>query len=77
MIASIALASLTTALRYLAGSGLFERVATGVEALAIQDLPGATKRQRMLDMLGTEAQGAASYLVKAIIEIVLYRLAQR
>jgi hypothetical protein len=70
---SLLLATLYSALRLYAGSGLFDRIAGCVQQLTASDLPGADKMRLVFDFLGSEAQALGTTLVRAIVEIVLLK----
>lgn len=58
------------------GGGVFDRIAALVSMLQLEDVPGAEKRQRVLDAFAQEAKDFGSIAIAAAIEIVLLKLKQ-
>jgi len=60
-------------LRYYAGSEAFERVRSLVVELIDSDIPGSEKRDYVLNWAKNELSEIKSYVISAVIEIVLLK----
>ena len=71
---SLLLAALYSALRAYLGSGVYNRIAAEVMAqMQYTGLSGAEKMSRVLAFAQREAVMASEYLIRAAVELVLYR----
>ncbi len=74
MIKSILLSALYSALKAYLGSGVYNRIAGEVANLmAASGLSGAEKMSRVLYVARREAITASEYLIRATVELILYR----
>ena len=76
MMKSILLSALYSALKAYLGSGVYNRIAEEVQAqIQIQytGLSGAEKMARVLAFAQREAITASEYLIRAAVELILYR----
>ena len=71
---SLLLSALYSALRAYLGSGVYNRIAAEVMAqMQYTGLSGAEKMSRVLAFAQREAVMASEYLIRAAVELVLYR----
>ena len=71
---SIFLSTLYSALKAYLGSGVYNRIAGEVTNLmAASGLSGAEKMARVLSFAQREAITASEYLIRAAVELILYR----
>ncbi len=74
MIKTLLLSTLYSALRAYIGSGLYDRIAALVVALMAADgKTGAEKMAQVLEFTKHEATSISEYLIRAVVELVLYR----
>jgi hypothetical protein len=74
MMKSLLLSALYSALRAYLGSGVYNRIAAEVMAqMQYTGLSGAEKMSRVLAFAQREAVMASEYLIRAAVELVLYR----
>lgn len=74
MIKTLLLTTLYSALRAYIGSGVYDRIKAIVELLMSNtDITGAEKMARVLEFAQQEAFSISEYLVRAVVELVLYR----
>lgn len=74
MIKTLLLTTLYSALRAYIGSGVYDRIATLVIALTTDTkLSGSEKMAKVLAFAQAEAFAVSEYLVRAAVELVLYR----
>lgn len=74
MIKTLLLSTLYSALRAYLGSGVYDRLAGQVIVLmAASGLSGAEKMARVLSFAQREAITASEYLIRAAVELILYR----
>lgn len=74
MIKSLLLSTLYSALRAYIGSGIYDRIKTTVYVLMFDpDKTGAEKMARVLEFAQQEAFSISEYLIRAVVELVLYR----
>lgn len=77
MIKTLLLSTLYSALRAYIGSGLYDRIAAEVLFLTgVSDLSGPDKMARVLAFVKKEAYSMSEYLIRAVVELVLYRANQ-
>ena len=77
MIKTLLLSTLYSALRAYLGSGLYDRIAAEVLFLAgVSDLSGSDKMARVIAFAKKEAYTVSEYLIRAVVELVLYRATQ-
>ena len=77
MIKTILLSTLYSALRAYLGSGVYDRIVSEVTIMMSQDsLSGSEKMARVLEFAQAEAVTASQYLIKAVVELTLYRVSQ-
>lgn len=71
---SLLLSTLYAALRAYLGSGVYDRLAAQVIVLmTAADLTGAEKMNNVLAFARREAVTASQYLIRAAVELILYR----
>lgn len=71
---SILLSALYSALKAYLGSGVYNRIAGEVmNLMAASGLSGAEKMARVLAFAQREAITASEYLIRAAVELILYR----
>ena len=71
---SLLLAALYSALKAYLGSGVYNRIAGEVmNLMAASGLSGAEKMARVLSFAQREAITASEYLIRAAVELILYR----
>lgn len=68
-----AISAIYGALRWYAGSGVFDRVAEMVEDMMNADLTGAEKREKVVQWAKDEFAFIRGNLVRAIIEVYLLK----
>ena len=74
MMKSILLSALYSALKAYLGGGVYNRIAAEVMAqMQYTGLSGAEKMSRVLAFAQREAVMASEYLIRAAVELVLYR----
>jgi hypothetical protein len=73
MIKTLLLSTLYSVLRSYLGSGVYDRIASQVLMLMNSDEPGAQKMSRVFEFAKTEAFIIQDYLLRAVVELVLYR----
>ena len=74
MMKSLLLSALYSALRAYLGSGVYNRIAGEVmNLMAASGLSGAEKMARVLAFAQREAITASEYLIRAAVELILYR----
>ena len=74
MMKSLLLSALYSALKAYLGSGVYNRIAAEVMAqMQYTGLSGAEKMSRVLAFAQREAVMASEYLIRAAVELVLYR----
>lgn len=73
MIKTLLLSTLYSVLRSYIGSGVYDRIASQVLMLMNSDEPGAQKMARVVEFAKTEAFIIQDYLLRAVVELVLYR----
>ncbi len=74
MIKSLLLSTLYSALRAYLGSGVYDRLAGQVALLmTATDMPGSEKMNNVLAFAQREAVTASQYLIRAAVELILYR----
>lgn len=74
MIKSLLLSTLYSAFRAYLGSGIYDRIAGQVVLLMMaKDMTGAEKMANVLAFVQREAITASEYLVRAAVELILYR----
>ena len=74
MMKSLLLSALYSALKAYLGSGVYTRIAGEVAALQYAtSLSGAEKMGRVLAFAQREAITASEYLIRAAVELILYR----
>ncbi len=75
MIKTLLLTTLYSALRAYIGSGVYDRIAEEVKMLtmASSSLSGADKMHKVLAFAQHEAITISEYLIRAVVELVLYR----
>ena len=73
MIKTLLLSTLYSVLRSYIGSGAYDRIASQVLMLMDADEPGAQKMARVFEFAKTEAFIIQDYLLRAVVELVLYR----
>ena len=77
MIKTLLLTTLYSALRAYIGSGIYDRIAAEVVFLTNMDgVTGSEKMTRILEFTKTEAITASNYLIRAVVELTLYRASQ-
>lgn len=77
MIKTLLLSTLYSALRAYIGSGLYDRIAAEVLFLTgVSDLSGSDKMARVIAFVKKEAYSMSEYLIRAVVELVLYRANQ-
>ena len=77
MIKTLLLSTLFSALRAYIGSGVYDRIAAEVLFLTNMDgVSGSEKMTRVLEFAKTEAITASQYLIRAVVELTLYRNSQ-
>lgn len=77
MIKTLLLSTLYSALRAYIGSGLYDRIAAEVLFLTgVSDLSGSDKMVRVIAFVKKEAYSMSEYLIRAVVELVLYRANQ-
>ena len=77
MIKTLLLSTLYSALRAYLGSGLYDRIAAEVLFLTgVSDLSGSDKMARVIAFVKKEAYTMSEYLIRAVVELVLYRANQ-
>ncbi len=77
MIKTLLLSTLYSALRAYIGSGVYDRIAAEVVFLTNMDgVSGGEKMARVLEFAKTEAMTASNYLIRAVVELTLYRVSQ-
>ena len=71
---SLLLAALYSALKAYLGSGVYNRIAGQVMILmSATDMTGAEKMANVLAFAQREAIAASEYLIRAAVELILYR----
>ena len=71
---SLLLSALYSALKAYLGSGVYNRIAEEVQAqIQYTGLSGAEKMARVLAFAQREAITASEYLIRAAVELILYR----
>ena len=71
---SLLLSALYSALKAYLGSGVYNRIAGEVmNLMAASGLSGAEKMARVLSFAQREAITASEYLIRAAVELILYR----
>ena len=71
---SLLLSALYSALKAYLGSGVYNRIAGEVmNLMAASGLSGAEKMARVLSFAQREAIMASEYLIRAAVELILYR----
>ena len=74
MMKSLLLSALYSALKAYLGSGVYNRIAGEVmNLMAASGLSGAEKMGRVLAFAQREAITASEYLIRAAVELILYR----
>ena len=74
MMKSLLLSALYSALKAYLGSGVYNRIAAEVMAqMQYTGLSGAEKMSRVLAFAQREAVMASEYLIRAAVELILYR----
>ena len=73
MIKTLLLSTLYSVLRSYLGSGIYDRSASQVLMLMNSDEPGTQKMARVFEFAKTEAFIIQDYLLRAVVELVLYR----
>ena len=74
MMKSLLLSALYSALKAYLGSGVYNRIAGEVmNLMAASGLSGAEKMARVLSFAQREAITASEYLIRAAVELILYR----
>ena len=74
MMKSLLLSTLYSALKAYLGSGVYNRIAAEVMAqMQYTGLSGAEKMGRVLAFAQREAITASEYLIRAAVELILYR----
>lgn len=74
MIKELLLATIYSAIKAYIGSGVYNRIAGEVTNLmAASGLSGAEKMARVLSFAQREAITASEYLIRAAVELILYR----
>ncbi len=77
MIKTILLSTLYSALRAYLGSGVYDRIVSEVIVMMSRDsLSGSEKMARVLEFARAEAVTASQYLIKAVVELTLYRVSK-
>ena len=72
---SLLLAALYSALKAYLGSGVYNRIAAEVMAqMQYTGLSGAEKMANVIAFAQREAIAASEYLVRAVVELILYRV---
>ena len=73
MIKTLLLSTLYSVLRSYIGSGVYDRIASQVLMLMNSDEPGAQKMARGSEFAKTGGFIIQDYLLRAVVELVLYR----
>lgn len=77
MIKTILLSTLYSALRAYLGSGVYDRIVSEVIVLMSREsLRGSEKMARVIEFAQAEAVTASQYLIKAVVELTLYRVSK-
>jgi hypothetical protein len=72
---ALLLATIIAALKAYIGGGLFQRIAILVDSLTERDdMTGAEKMSAVLNAASAEAREVSSYLIRAVVEILLLKL---
>lgn len=75
MIKEILLATVYSAIKAYLGSGVYNRIAGQVMILmSATDMTGAEKMANVIAFAQREAIAASEYLVRAVVELILYRV---
>lgn len=78
MIKTLLLSTLYSALRAYLGSGVYDRLVSEVIIMMSRDsLSGSEKMATVIEFARTEAITASQYLIKAVVELTLYRVSQK
>jgi len=74
VIKTLLLSTLYSALRAYIGSGAYDRIASLVMMLMTHtELSGSEKMARVLELAQREAIALSEYLIRAVVELVLFR----
>ena len=77
MIKTLLLSTLYSALRAYLGSGVYDRIVAEVIIMMSRgSLSGSEKMARILEFAQAEAVTASKYLIKAVVELTLYRVSK-
>lgn len=77
MFKTILLATLVSALKAYIGSGIYDRIVGEVINLTVNDtMTGAEKMTRVITFAKKEAYTVSEYLIKAVVELTLFRVTQ-
>ncbi len=77
MIKTLLLSTLYSALRAYLGSGVYDRIVAEVIILMSREsLSGSEKMARVIEFARAEAVTASQYLIKAVVELTLYRVSK-
>ncbi len=77
MIKTLLLSTLYSALRAYLGSGVYDRIVAEVIILMSREsLSGSEKMARVIEFAQAETVTASQYLIKAVVELTLYRVSQ-
>jgi hypothetical protein len=72
---TLLLATIVAALKAYIGGGLFQRIYALVETLAKQsEMTGSEKMSAVLNTVKEEAKEVSTYLIRAVVEVVLLKL---
>lgn len=72
---ALLLATIIAALKAYIGGGLFQRIALLVDGLMDRsDMTGAEKMSVVINAASAEAREVSSYLIRAVVEILLLKL---
>jgi hypothetical protein len=72
---ALLLATIIAALKAYIGGGLLQRIAILVDSLTERDdMTGAEKMSAVLNAASAEAREVSSYLIRAVVEILLLKL---
>ncbi len=77
MIKTLLLSTLYSALRAYLGSGIYDRIVAEVIILMSREsLSGSEKMARVIEFARAEAVTASNYLIRAVVELTLYRVSK-
>ena len=65
---------LYAAMRKYIGGGVFDRIKEAVETVSDRSIPGAQKRELVLDALTAEARQLGTNAVSAALEVILLKI---